>query len=320
MHRARPGGLRPPRLHRRAPGAPLGAGVSLPISVIGTGYLGAVHAACMAELGHDVVGDRRRPGQGRRAHAGQAPFFEPGLPELLGGRWPPAGCGSPPTTPSVAGARRAEVHFICVGTPQRARRVRRRHLLRRRRRRASLAPHLTPATLVVGKSTVPVGTAARLRRAAAVRARRRRRAAGLEPRVPARGLRRRGHPAPRPAGLRRRRDRPRRRPTRALLDEVYAAPLAAGTPRAGHRLRHRRAGQGLRQRVPGHQDLLHQRHGRGLRGRRRRRRPSWPTRSATTTGSGASSSTPASASAAAACPRTSARSWPAPASSAPTRP
>ena len=95
--------------------------------------------------------------------------------------------------------------------------------------------------------------------------------------------------------------------------------LADGHPGGRHRLRDRRAGQGRRERVPGHQDLVHQRDGRGLRGDRRRRDAAGRGALATTRGSAAASCTPASASAAAACPRTSARSWPGPASSASTR-
>ena len=104
---------------------------------------------------------------------------------------------------------------------------------------------------------------------------------------------------------------------RRLLDEVYASRAGRRHPAGGHRLPDRGAGQGGGERVPGHQDLLHQRDGRGLRGQRRRRhqtrrrdRPRRPDRPA-------SSSTPGSGSAAAACPRTSARSWPGPASWAP---
>ena len=53
------------------------------ITVIGTGYLGAVHAACMAELGHSVLGVDSRPDRIARLARGEAPFFEPGLSELL---------------------------------------------------------------------------------------------------------------------------------------------------------------------------------------------------------------------------------------------
>ncbi|HEX9554535.1 MAG TPA: UDP-glucose/GDP-mannose dehydrogenase family protein [Streptosporangiaceae bacterium] len=129
------------------------------ITVIGTGYLGAVHAACMAELGHSVLGVDSRPDRIARLARGEAPFFEPGLSELLtrgiesgrlffGGSLEDA-------------AAFGEVHFISVGTPQLA------GSLAADTRFVEavvegLAPHLRRASLVVGKSTVPVGTAARL--------------------------------------------------------------------------------------------------------------------------------------------------------------
>ena len=106
---------------------------------------------------------------------------------------------------------------------------------------------------------------------------------------------------------------------RQLLREVYATAIAEGTPFLVTDFATAELVKVVGQRLPRHQDLVHQRDGRGVRGDRRRRHRSSPTRSATTSGSAASSSTPASASAAAACPRTSARSWPGPASSASTR-
>jgi len=124
------------------------------ISVIGTGYLGAVHAACLAELGHDVVGvdvDAERVASLQR---GDAPFFEPGLDDLLrkhvGGRLRFA--------VDVAEAADAEVHFLCVGTPQSA------HgdaadLTQVREALLRVAGKIRRPALVVGKSTVPVGTA-----------------------------------------------------------------------------------------------------------------------------------------------------------------
>ena len=269
----------------------------------------------MADLGHTVVAVDVDPAKVDALNAGKAPLFEPGLDELLARVLP---TGRLRFTTDYAEVATARVHFLCVGTPQRRRGERRRHLLRLRRRRlAGPAPDLRRAgrgqVHGAGRHRRPAARAA-----AAGRAHRHAGPPGLEPRVPARGLRHRGHPGPGPVRVRRRRAdrRGRHRPAgpgvRRTAGHRDAAP--------GHRLRHRRAGQGRRQRLPGHQDLVHQRHGRGLRGRRRATSSSSPTRSATTTGSGASSSTPASASAAAACPRTSARSWPAPASSAPTRP
>ena len=289
-----------------------------PISVIGSGYLGAVHAACMADLGHDVVGDRRRRGQGRRARRrARRRSTSPACDELLA-RALATGPAAVHHRHTPSGAD-ADVHFVCVGTPQKQRRVRRRHHATSTPRSTSLAPHLTAGD--AGRRQVH--RPGRHRRAAA-------------PTLVAAGARRRRcWPGTRSSCARASPSRTPCTPTgsstacptapdgdgraRAARRGLRRRSLAAGTPRRGHRLRHRRAGQGRRQLLPGHQDLLHQRDGRGLRGHRRRRHRSSPTRSATTTGSAASSSTPASASAAAACPRTSARSWPAPASSAPTR-
>ena len=93
-----------------------------------------------------------------------------------------------------------------------------------------------------------------------------------------------------------------------MLDEVYATPMSAGHPVPGHRLRDGGARQGRRQLLPGHEDLVHQRDGGGMRGRPAMTSHAWLTRSATTSASAAGSSAPASGSAAAACPRTSARS------------
>ncbi|HET8926997.1 MAG TPA: UDP-glucose/GDP-mannose dehydrogenase family protein [Microbacterium sp.] len=128
------------------------------LSVIGCGYLGAVHAAAMASLGHDVVGVDTDSAKVERLSAGEAPFFEPGLEELL-----TAGVASGRLrfTTDIAQAAEASLHFIAVGTPQRDgadaadvsfvdAAV------------AALVPHLKPGDIVAGKSTVPVGTAARL--------------------------------------------------------------------------------------------------------------------------------------------------------------
>lgn len=128
------------------------------ISVHGCGYLGAVHAAAMARLGHDVVGidvDRARIAA---LADGRAPFFEPGLTALLAG---PGGPGALRFSTDVSRAADADVHFLCVGTPQSAGSGVA-DLQQLDAALAALSPHLRPGALVVGKSTVPVGTAARL--------------------------------------------------------------------------------------------------------------------------------------------------------------
>ncbi len=130
------------------------------LSVIGCGYLGAVHAASMAKLGHEVVGidvDERKIAA---LATGVAPFFEPGLNEILADQLE---SGRLRFTTDFAAADDAEVHFIAVGTPQK-------HgenaadLTYVNAAIRSLLPHLSVGDLVVGKSTVPVGTAARLSR------------------------------------------------------------------------------------------------------------------------------------------------------------
>ncbi|MFC8522009.1 UDP-glucose dehydrogenase family protein [Pseudarthrobacter sp. NPDC057230] len=128
------------------------------ISVIGCGYLGAVHAACMAKLGHDVVGidvDERKIAD---LSAGHAPFFEPGLEQLL---QEVQATGRLSFMTEMSAAEGSQVHFVCVGTPQK-KGENAADLSYVDAAIAGLAPYLSPGDLVVGKSTVPVGTAARL--------------------------------------------------------------------------------------------------------------------------------------------------------------
>jgi UDPglucose 6-dehydrogenase len=129
------------------------------ITVIGTGYLGAVHAACMAASGHEVLGVDVDPGKLAALSQGHPPFFEPGLPELLRRT---VDSGALRFTDSLQEAGEfGEVHFVCVGTPQQPGS----YAADLRHVDAvidGLAPHLQSGSLVVGKSTVPVGTAARL--------------------------------------------------------------------------------------------------------------------------------------------------------------
>jgi len=128
------------------------------ISVIGCGYLGAVHAASMAELGHEVVGVDVDPGKVQALSAGEAPFFEPGLPEILQSAGATGRLHFTTAMPEVRGAR---VHFIAVGTPQ-SRGSNSADMTYVDAAVDALIPHLTAGDLVVGKSTVPVGTAMRL--------------------------------------------------------------------------------------------------------------------------------------------------------------
>ena len=128
------------------------------ISVIGCGYLGTVRAAAMAELGHDVVGidiDARKIDQ---LAARRPPFYEPGLPEILTSAM---ASGRLSFSTDIADTAGAQVHFIGVGTPQKAGSYAA-DLTYVAADVQSLVPYLAAGDLVVGKSTVPVGTAARL--------------------------------------------------------------------------------------------------------------------------------------------------------------
>jgi len=128
------------------------------ISVIGLGYLGAVHAPSMAELGHDVVGvdiDQRKI---ETLDSGQAPFFEPGLPEILASA---SASGRMTFTTDMSRVADATVHFIAVGTPQKPG-SNNADMTYVDAAVDALLPYLKSGDLVVGKSTVPVGTAARL--------------------------------------------------------------------------------------------------------------------------------------------------------------
>ena len=132
------------------------------LSVIGCGYLGAVHAACMADLGHDVLGVDVDAAKVEALSNGRAPFFEPGLPELLQRALATGRLRFTTDISEVAGYR---AHFVCVGTPQRKGEYAA-DLRYVDAAVTALLPHLAgtedePA-IVIGKSTVPVGTATRL--------------------------------------------------------------------------------------------------------------------------------------------------------------
>ena len=243
------------------------------LTVIGTGYLGATHAACLAELGFDVLGVDNDAEKVSLLSRGIVPFAEPGLGELLERHTRSGRLRF--TTELCDAAAFADVHFVCVGTPQSADGLAA-DLTAVRAVVRGLAAHATRDFLIIGKSTVPVGTAQELaldlchsRCSRGDTGRR------LEPGVPARGPRGAGHAAPRPARLR-------------GLDaggRAGTAPDLRGADRIGrsgarHGPGYRRARQGRRQHVPGHQDLVHQRDGGGQRrlGRRRGRAGRHPRR------------------------------------------
>lgn len=127
------------------------------LTVLGAGYLGITHAACMASAGFEVLGVDVDAEKVARLNAGLIPIYEPGLQELLR-----AGLDSGRlafTSAYPAAAEFGDVHFVCVGTPQR----RDGHGADLSQVEAcidALAPALARPCLVVGKSTVPAGTAA----------------------------------------------------------------------------------------------------------------------------------------------------------------
>jgi UDPglucose 6-dehydrogenase len=128
------------------------------ITVIGIGYLGLTHAVCMADLGHDVLAIDVDADKVALAAAGDAPFFEPGLEPLLRKNLDAGRLRFTTSYPEVAGF--GDVHFLCVGTPQSADGSA--DLRYIDGVVDALAPHLARGCLVVGKSTVPVGTARRI--------------------------------------------------------------------------------------------------------------------------------------------------------------
>ncbi|MBK9738020.1 MAG: UDP-glucose/GDP-mannose dehydrogenase family protein [Actinobacteria bacterium] len=130
--------------------------MTLRLSVIGTGYLGATHAACMAELGFEVIGLDVDPAKIATLRSGTVPFYEPGLDDVLRRNIEEGRLTF--TTSFEEVAEFADVHFVCVGTPQAAG-AQKADMAQVFGSIAALTPHLRPGALVVGKSTVPVGTA-----------------------------------------------------------------------------------------------------------------------------------------------------------------
>ena len=133
--------------------------MTLKLSVIGTGYLGATHAACMASLGFEVIGFDTDISKIELLSKGKVPFYEPDLEELLAEQ---IKAGRLRFTKDIAELADVDVHFICVGTPQ-VKDGNAADLTYVNSALESIAKIVKPGGLVVGKSTVPVGTATRLR-------------------------------------------------------------------------------------------------------------------------------------------------------------
>lgn len=133
--------------------------MALKLSVIGTGYLGATHAACMASLGFEVIGFDTETSKIDLLSKGKVPFYEPELEELLSNQ---IKSGRLTFTNNAADLADADVHFICVGTPQ-IKNGNAADLTYVNSALESIAKYVKSGGLVVGKSTVPVGTATKLR-------------------------------------------------------------------------------------------------------------------------------------------------------------
>jgi UDPglucose 6-dehydrogenase len=133
--------------------------MTLKLSVVGTGYLGATHAACMSSLGFTVVGVDTDAQKITQLSRGELPFYEPGLDTLLASE---IKTGRLSFTTDFSAVADADVHFICVGTPQ-SKDGLAADLTYVKASVAAIAPYLKSGSLVVGKSTVPVGTAQMLR-------------------------------------------------------------------------------------------------------------------------------------------------------------
>ena len=129
------------------------------LTVLGMGYLGATHAACMAELGHEVLGVEVHADKLARLAKGEVPFYEPGLTELLRKHIESGRLKVTASYPEAADW--GDVFFIAVGTPQK----KGEYGADLRYVDAvidELVPLLTRDAVIFGKSTVPVGTAQRL--------------------------------------------------------------------------------------------------------------------------------------------------------------
>ena len=126
------------------------------VTAIGIGYLGLTHAVCMADLGHEVLAIDVDVTKVEKAARGETPFFEPGLEPLLRKNLDAGRLRF--TTSFREIGEFGEVHFLCVGTPQKPGETAA-DLSYVYGATEALAPYLTRECLIVGKSTVPVGTA-----------------------------------------------------------------------------------------------------------------------------------------------------------------
>ena len=140
--------------------------MNLTLSVVGCGYLGATHAACMSSLGFTVIGVDTDADKVEMLSRGELPFYEPGLDTLLAQEMK---SGRLSFTTDFSAVQSADIHFVCVGTPQ-SKDGLAADLTYVRSAVRAISPYLKEGALVVGKSTVPVGTAQALREELAISA------------------------------------------------------------------------------------------------------------------------------------------------------
>src|ERR1041385_1381171 len=145
-----------PYIGQPAPVTPPSGAARPRLTFLGTGYLGATYAICFAELGYEVLGFDVDAPKIAKLSSGSVPFHEPGLDELLRKNLSAGRLRF--TTSYEEVAEFGDVHMICVGTPQRADGMAA-DLSYVESAVTRLAPHLHRKALLVGKSTVPVGTA-----------------------------------------------------------------------------------------------------------------------------------------------------------------
>lgn len=136
------------------------ARVKLKLTIIGLGYLGATTAVAFAKLGHQVIGIDPDAAKIELLSQGKLPFYEPGLEEAL--REVKAAGKISFATEHSPSSSSADIHMLCVGTPQGAdgSSADTKFLYSALN---SLLPFLDEDAVIVGKSTVPVGTAAQIR-------------------------------------------------------------------------------------------------------------------------------------------------------------
>ncbi len=136
------------------------------LSVVGCGYLGTTHAACMSSLGFTVIGVDTDADKVAMLSRGELPFYEPGLDTLLAQEMK---SGRLSFTTDFSAVQSADIHFVCVGTPQ-IKDGLAADLTYVRSAVRAISPYLKEGALVVGKSTVPVGTAQSLHEELAISA------------------------------------------------------------------------------------------------------------------------------------------------------